>query len=714
MSAGGRFRGTASTTISRRGGLASGAHNGPMAPRSGSGRVFVSYSRRQFHAARQLTAVLHEHGIDAWFDVQRLVPGTDWAATIDEAIDEAAALVLVASPDAVASGYVTREWQRARDRGIPVHVAEVRGTRLPAELAAAPRFDLRRRFEDGAARLATALTDGPTPPSPQRRFVLWPASVLLVVAALGLSALAVAGLFAAVMADLDHPIPERHRPAAVVTGAVCLVYAGWLIQPLITFGRGRARMISLLLPLYATPVLLFYAWSVLASLVAVVNNGGTSIARASLSGDFTEPYVLICLPVLAANAAALVALRRSAAVLRRLPPGEGPRRLSDVGRQAPTDPVRSVAIDHDPADADVAEQIAAAFRSAGARLTDADADLRLVVISNVTTWERAAAALRSGRTIAVLVCGLRLPGEADELRRVQWVDHRDGHTDRLRALAGLLVRPGETALAAPAVPRAPDVFDAPRPAKILLECLVAAAAVFALSAAFTATVAPSSENRVHSQEPRLLPNPGPRTSYTPVRPRLSCDPAPRRSFPPPVPAPSAAATLPPIPADPGLLLRGRCRFVVPTPPSRSPEPRMIKNPDYPELPPSADPLLRWRAGMAVALAVLALFLAYGLARRAVRRAVLETGMLALFFLAAAWALLGAVELNPLRLVLYAAVWVAAAIGLLRHSGTILAWLPGEGRRPRRHLTVAPAGLLRPTLPIALFLLGIWYSGGIIL
>nr|WP_221380302.1 TIR domain-containing protein [Actinoplanes polyasparticus] len=48
-----------------------------MVPLAETGHVFVSYSRRQFHAARQLTAALHGHGIDAWFDVQRLVPGTD-------------------------------------------------------------------------------------------------------------------------------------------------------------------------------------------------------------------------------------------------------------------------------------------------------------------------------------------------------------------------------------------------------------------------------------------------------------------------------------------------------------------------------------------------------------------------------------------------------------------------------------------------------------
>jgi len=249
--------------------------------------------------------------------------------------------------------------------------------------------------------------------------------------------------------------------------------------------------------------------------------------------------------------------------------------------------------------------------------------------------------------------------------------------------------------------------------------------VFALSAALTAGVAPSSEYRVRSQEPQMIPNPGPRIAYTPARPQTRCGPVLTRPLPsmpgvrttpsPRIPATSGtvrpATSLPP---DPGLLLRYNCRFVVPTPPSQSPQPRVIKNPDYPELPGSADFLLRLRAGMAVVLAIIALTLAYGLGRRALRRDVLGTGMLALFFLTAAWALIGAVELTPLRLVYYTVIWVVAAIGLMRHSNTILAWLPGDPRRPRRHLAAAPAGLLRPTLPLALFLLGIWYSGGNIL
>jgi hypothetical protein len=241
-------------------------------------------------------------------------------------------------------------------------------------------------------------------------------------------------------------------------------------------------------------------------------------------------------------------------------------------------------------------------------------------------------------------------------------------------------------------PRAADAFDAPRAAKVTLECLVAAATVFALSAVFTASLAPPSEERVHSTARPVVPNPPPIPTRTQWRPLLDCGPGP-------------------LPATPGAL---PCRFVVPSDPPTSARPAFIPNPDYPALPGSADTVLRVRAWLAVVLAVLAVGLAYRLGRRALRRNTFESGMLALFALAGLWGLLGVVELKPQRLLWYAAIWIAGAVGLLKRSSDITEWLPGDERPPRRHLRAVAAGLLRPTLPVVLLLLAVWYAGGVVL
>lgn len=110
-------------------------------------KVFVSYSRRDFHSAEAVTAALWAHEpLDPWFDLQRLRPGMDWEVAWDDALETADALLLLASPSAIASEYVRMEWGRALERGIPVYVGVTAGTDVPPELDASPVHDLRVRF----------------------------------------------------------------------------------------------------------------------------------------------------------------------------------------------------------------------------------------------------------------------------------------------------------------------------------------------------------------------------------------------------------------------------------------------------------------------------------------------------------------------------------------------------------------------------------------
>jgi len=86
-------------------------------------RVFISYSRQDFHAAEQVAAALRRSGSNPWLDTERLSLGADWSASIRQAIDEADVVVVLASRGAMASPFVSEEWRRARARGIPVYVA---------------------------------------------------------------------------------------------------------------------------------------------------------------------------------------------------------------------------------------------------------------------------------------------------------------------------------------------------------------------------------------------------------------------------------------------------------------------------------------------------------------------------------------------------------------------------------------------------------------
>jgi hypothetical protein len=84
--------------------------------------VFISYKRTT--ANRRLVGRMSERlrnaGFEVWVDTRKLRAGQDWREEIDQAIREALALIVILTPEAVASQYVTYEWAFAMGVGIPV------------------------------------------------------------------------------------------------------------------------------------------------------------------------------------------------------------------------------------------------------------------------------------------------------------------------------------------------------------------------------------------------------------------------------------------------------------------------------------------------------------------------------------------------------------------------------------------------------------------
>lgn len=82
--------------------------------------VFVSYAREDKDFAQQLTKQLRESGRIPWQDLRNLRGGDNWQAMIDDALRNAEALVVVMSPQATRSQYVTYEWAFALGAGVRV------------------------------------------------------------------------------------------------------------------------------------------------------------------------------------------------------------------------------------------------------------------------------------------------------------------------------------------------------------------------------------------------------------------------------------------------------------------------------------------------------------------------------------------------------------------------------------------------------------------
>jgi hypothetical protein len=93
----------------------------PEAGRSGEAHVFISYARADGEAAaREVHALVTDHGLSAWLDHEGLEGGEDWWRQAAAPIDRAEHLVLVLTPKALASKNVEREWRYARREGVEV------------------------------------------------------------------------------------------------------------------------------------------------------------------------------------------------------------------------------------------------------------------------------------------------------------------------------------------------------------------------------------------------------------------------------------------------------------------------------------------------------------------------------------------------------------------------------------------------------------------
>jgi len=101
-------------------GVQSGGAEVPVSSaRTGSGEVFVSYSRDDIDAARALAAELEEIGAGVtWFDKTQLTPGDEWDAEIKAALKRCDFFfaLISAHTETRDESYFYREWRDAEDR----------------------------------------------------------------------------------------------------------------------------------------------------------------------------------------------------------------------------------------------------------------------------------------------------------------------------------------------------------------------------------------------------------------------------------------------------------------------------------------------------------------------------------------------------------------------------------------------------------------------
>lgn len=83
-------------------------------------RVFISYSRADEAFARRLATSLAETGMDVWIDLEDIAAGTKWSRAIQQGLDSAEVMIVIISPESMASNNVEDEWQYFLDHKKPV------------------------------------------------------------------------------------------------------------------------------------------------------------------------------------------------------------------------------------------------------------------------------------------------------------------------------------------------------------------------------------------------------------------------------------------------------------------------------------------------------------------------------------------------------------------------------------------------------------------
>jgi len=107
--------------------------------------VFISHDHDDADFAELLKLKLEKEGIVGWIDSEKLKIGQDWRVEIDESIDKSLALIVVMSPEARKSEYVTYEWAYAWGRNIKIFPIMLKQTPLHPRLESLQYLDFTKR-----------------------------------------------------------------------------------------------------------------------------------------------------------------------------------------------------------------------------------------------------------------------------------------------------------------------------------------------------------------------------------------------------------------------------------------------------------------------------------------------------------------------------------------------------------------------------------------
>jgi iron(II)-dependent oxidoreductase len=136
-------------------------------------RIFISYSRQDERFARQLAGSLSQMGADIWIDVEDIPAGMKWSSAIQQGLDAAELMIVILSPDSMASRNVEDEWQYALDQHKPIVPVLLRPAKIHFQLNRIQYIDFTDQPYEAALRqlyvemTRKGLTLNPNMPAPE-------------------------------------------------------------------------------------------------------------------------------------------------------------------------------------------------------------------------------------------------------------------------------------------------------------------------------------------------------------------------------------------------------------------------------------------------------------------------------------------------------------------------------------------------------------------
>jgi CRP-like cAMP-binding protein len=135
-------------------------------------RIFISYSSVDRDFVERLARDLKREKFDVWLDIHYLEPGKSWSRQVGKALDTCEAMLLIISPDSLASENVDDEWNYYLDTKKIVLPVLYRECTIPFRLHKLHYIDFVRndyyeafnRLVGYLSRLTTSPPDGPELP----------------------------------------------------------------------------------------------------------------------------------------------------------------------------------------------------------------------------------------------------------------------------------------------------------------------------------------------------------------------------------------------------------------------------------------------------------------------------------------------------------------------------------------------------------------------